>query len=1422
MELTDATTLLILQPLLKSLLAHLGASWAQLYHLRGGQPLPICAVGLSQEASAPPEQLPESLSALLSSVAVMAAHTPLGEGLWALPLPELNFVVVVHSPDVARLEDPVLHTLLWTMSAPLSAAWQPAPLERSRHILENLQDAFFALDQGWRFIYVNRLAEAMLGRLREDLLGQSIWTLYPMMEGSRFAREYQHAMEHREPRHFEAYATALRAWFEISAYPTANYLGIYFHDVTERKRQQMRERALVSCEASVRQEDTTLGAMAALGRALCALSGWQRAEVWMTSSSTAPPGYLCTTTSYEPLEGGVRHVGEGPHAFVQLEPSHPAYAQGLRHALYMQVGDGEQVMGTLGLMSSDVMDREGWAALVTSVREELASLIQRRRTQIEFNRLFDLSPDLICIADMHGRFLRVNPAFSRLLGYPIHALLERPYLELVHPLDLPRTLRELERLNQGLTTLQFENRYLCADGSVRWLSWTSHPMPDEGTVYATARDVTEHKRQIHLESLQRRALEKIASGSAPKRVMAHLCRLIEEHDASMLASFQVLDASKSCLLDGASGSLPPDFAQRLYPLPIGPDMTTGGSAAYHRSTTLTTDITTDERWVEHRALARQHDLRACWCAPLLSAQGQLLGAISVYRRAAGAPDAHQLSLMENAARLATIALERAQSQSLIELLLRALDVCSDMVAISELRDGVDSVIYANCAMTELVRREEPSQLIGRPLPLLEVMRQANPIESQQLTQELLESPMLHTTIAVPSGRGEARWVELSLATLRDGPAPSEHFITIARDVSDRMSVEELLREREERFRLLASATSDALYDLNLRDGAIWWSSGIQRIFGYPSYHAIHTMQGWVEAIDPEDREATQRSLQAAIKAGDRQWSCEYRMRRYDGSVAWVTDRGSIVYAEDGQPLRVVGGMTDQTPRRKVEQRLHEQAALLDKTLDAIRVEDLQGRVQFWNQAAARLYDITPAQAVGQQGSDLTRVDETSHRATAKLVMERGYWNGEVNLKRDAKTLTLDERWTLMRDAAGEPRAFLIAQTDITERKQLETQYLRAQRMESIGTLAGGIAHDLNNILTPILVSVGLLRDQLQSQELAEMVDDIELAANRGADLVKQILSFARGAEATHAPVEPSSLFKDISRIVRESFPRNIQLQIQASAHLPWLLGDATQLHQVLLNLAINARDAMPEGGRLTMSAEALMLDEHYAAMHPNARPGPHVVITISDTGEGISPEVQERIFEPFFTTKPLGQGTGLGLSTVQAIVKSHGGFMTLYSELTKGTTFKVYLPTAQHQESSPAQQAQRLLRGRGELILVVDDESSILSVTQQTLEAFGYRVVTAGDGAEAIAIYAERRHEIALVLTDIMMPIMDGLSTARAMTRLNPQVRIIAASGLNANATLTKLTDAGVRHFLPKPYTAEGLLSKLRDALGAAPDEDRA
>ncbi|MEB3219405.1 MAG: PAS domain S-box protein [Nostocales cyanobacterium 94392] len=539
---------------------------------------------------------------------------------------------------------------------------------------------------------------------------------------------------------------------------------------------------------------------------------------------------------------------------------------------------------------------------------------------------------------------------------------------------------------------------------------------------------------------------------------------------------------------------------------------------------------------------------------------------------------------------------------------------------------------------------------------------------------------------------------------------------------------------------------------------------------------------------------------------------EFEMIGFKNTRRWMETHAVPLPSENNNGFLHLAITRDITQRKLVEQKLREQAALLDVVTNAILVKDIDNRILYWNKGAENIYGWQASEIYGQKASQLLHKEYCSVQDDALLsVINYGKWQGELHqITKEGKEIIIESRWTLLRDEKGKPKSILAENTEITQKKQLETQLLRTQRLESIGTLAGGIAHDLNNVLAPILMSVQLLERKLQDSQYLRLLKTLENNTQRGASLIRQLLSFARGIEGKRTLVQVENLIAEIAQIVRETFPKSIQLTVNIPQQLGYVWGDDTQLHQVLINLVVNARDAMPSGGKLEISAANLVVDQHDTQINIDAKIGQYIVITIADTGIGMHPEVQERIFEPFFTTKELGKGTGLGLSTALGIIKNHGGFVNVYSLLNKGTIIKVYLPIKPNPNTNIADGDRASnLNGNGELILVVDDEPAIRQVTKSSLEAYNYRVLTASNGIEAVEIYAKHHSEINVVLLDMMMPEMDGETTIEMLQKINPQVKIVAISGLVLNPAINEKSNQGVKAFMSKPCTGKELLHTL-------------
>jgi PAS domain S-box-containing protein len=541
---------------------------------------------------------------------------------------------------------------------------------------------------------------------------------------------------------------------------------------------------------------------------------------------------------------------------------------------------------------------------------------------------------------------------------------------------------------------------------------------------------------------------------------------------------------------------------------------------------------------------------------------------------------------------------------------------------------------------------------------------------------------------------------------------------------------------------------------------------------------------------------------------------EWRHRRPDGEI-WDAEVHLTSFQSDSRQL-LQFTLEDITERRQIQSSLKEQAALLDASHDAIIVWDIHGGIKFLNSGAEKLTGRTFNEAKFKPLSFVLQTrSELILDSTIKEVIAQGEWTGDlVLLTTEGRACDVSTRWIALKDALGNPASVLITCNDITEQKQLQAQYLRVQRLDSVGTLASGVAHDLNNILSPILMGVDMLEMTVSDPESQDTVTMMKDSARRGRDTVKQLLTFARGTDSQKGPVQPRHILKEITRLIQQTFPKNIQIYSDFVGQPAAVLADPSQLHQVLMNLCVNARDAMPEGGVLFLGLKNLTLDSISAKMHPKARPIAYVIFEVADSGTGIPPDVMERIFDPFYTTKPQGKGTGLGLSTVLGIAESHDGFVLVESTPGRGSKFQVFIPASvSAPELGAGVETPTVPRGQGECILVVDDESAILRTTESVLHKGGYETMCASNASEAIHLFERHHDRIRAVLTDVMMPFGDGRSLIIMLYEQNPRLPIIAMSGLSTKELQQDLKTRGACKFLSKPFSAEQLLGCVALAL---------
>jgi PAS domain S-box-containing protein len=768
------------------------------------------------------------------------------------------------------------------------------------------------------------------------------------------------------------------------------------------------------------------------------------------------------------------------------------------------------------------------------------------------------------------------------------------------------------------------------------------------------------------------------------------------------------------------------------------------------------------------------------------------------------------------------------------LLRRLIDNLPDLVFV---KDSQSRFIVTNTACAQQLGASRPEEVLGKSdadfvTPELAAQYRADEQALMQSGQPVhKEERTEHKTL------GEMRWSLTTKIPLKDDAGNVVGLMGIARDITERKQADEALLLSKQRLALHVEQTPLAVIQWDSDFKVQEWNPAAEKVFGYTQEEAVGRHFGFfisdsarpqVEAVGLTliKRGGSQRSTNENITKAGKTIICEWfntalvdPAGRFMGVASLVQDITERKQAEEA--LRQTHNELEKrvAERKKAERQLAEALNFNQKIISGatlgMLVYKASGQCVLANEAAARTVNGTVPQLLSQDFrqivswriSDLLKIAELA-LATGKPQQVETHFVSTFG-----KEIWLEAHFTSF--VQGNEPHLLFIFNDITERKKLEAQFLRAQRLESIGTLASGIAHDLNNVLTPLLISVQLLKEKVADEDGRRLLQSLEVNVQRGASLVKQVLAFGRGIEGERVMVYPAHVVREIKQIVHETFPKSVEFELHSPADLWTIIGDPTQLHQVLLNLCVNARDAMPNGGKLSIHMENATFDETYAGMELESKPGPYVAISVADTGTGIPKEIRDKIFDPFFSTKAPGKGTGLGLSTTLAIVKSHGGFIHCHSEPGKGTTFKAYFPA----NNVPAVveklsvEESKLPRGHNELVLVVDDEEPIRILVQKALEHFGYRVLLAADGVEAVSLYRSHQKEIDVVITDIVMPIMDGTTTIAVLKNINPDVRIVTSSGVASEGGMTRARNAGARCFIPKPYTAETMLNTLHEVL---------
>lgn len=981
-----------------------------------------------------------------------------------------------------------------------------------------------------------------------------------------------------------------------------------------------------------------------------------------------------------------------------------------------------------------------------------------------------------------------------------------------------------------------------ADGSVNWLKWDACPWRDDkgeiGGIVIFSQNITnsmkadEQLRQ-HVEqlSLLLAASESLTGSFDLQKIMQVLTETSTKLLDAGTAAIYLLE--KDVLYLGATTpSLPANFPENLRKPPLI-DHPHIQQAINNASTLIIPDFKNADLSKAEREVCMMRKIRSMAIIPLIGSKdvlGVLLVATTDTPRGFSE---EQLALCRNLGTHASIAIENANlyrylQDELAERKDAELKLKNSEEKYKSLFENSIDTIYISSPDGKLLDINQAGiELFGyhskEEILSIEIGKDfyVNPADREKIKLQLKRNGYVkdfETTLKKKDG--SIITAQISANVERDDNDEIFAYRGIIRDVTGNKEAENRLNEYVSQ---LTAAEENQRILLDNIQTQVWYLTDDHT---YGAVNEAHADFNGVKKEDlafrdmndifPKNIADLYRSLNTRVfKTGNPEYTEEW-VPLASGEKRLLSVKKIPKLREDGTVEYVVCSAEDITDRKQAEDNFRqseEQFRLITENIaDMIAVLDLDGK-RLYNSPS---YKPILGDVQSLRGTDSFQEIHPEDRNRIREIFQQTVKTGTGQrteyrfLLKDGSIRFIESQGSTIRDNQGNVSQVVLVSRDVTDKKQLEQQALRSQRMESIGTLAGGIAHDLNNVLAPMMLSFEILSKKVTDKQSKVILQMLQSTAERGADLIKQVLSFARGVEGERTIVQIRHLIDDIGNIIKQTFPKSISFHKNIPKDLPTISADATQIHQVLMNLCVNSRDAMPQGGRIDIKADSVVLDEQYISMHQDAKPGHYTRITLTDQGVGIPPAVIERIFEPFFSTKEIGKGTGLGLSTVHTIVKSHGGFITVYSEVGKGTTFRVHLPALEGIHDAVAEEKAKFSGGNGECILVVDDEESIREITRASLEANGYSVITAADGTEAIAAYATKGQNIALVLTDLYMPYMDGAKTIRALQKLNPDVTCIAVSGLKQKEfDLPK----GAVTFMHKPYTSEQLLKTIHEMI---------
>jgi two-component system, cell cycle sensor histidine kinase and response regulator CckA len=1183
------------------------------------------------------------------------------------------------------------------------------------------------------------------------------------------------------------------------------------------------------------------------------MDGFTLLRHWRADEQLKQVPFVVYTATYKDAKDEQLVFQLGADAFIP-KPTEPSVFIQRLQSLMTQVRNGAPKPTTL--VEPNLVLEQYNSALVRKLEDKRLELEWLNRElsgrEARWRAIFDTEPECVMLLDETGRILEMNPAGLKMLEVDsLEAVQNHSFFTWVAP-DHRTEFREMMARVFGGDSAVIEYEVCGAKGGRRWFEAHSTPLSgsNEGrALLSVGRDVTERRAVQVALAAKNETLAAISESLAAyvehgdfRAAMGRLLRCALQRTRSEYGFIGVVVGSTLRVLayegfvwDREVNRAYYERARRSYEERGYLEFTSFdnlfGAAIKTAQVVICNDPSQDPR---SGGRPSGHPPMHSFLGVPIYAGHEVQGLVALANRPGGyTPEQqHEIeTLVQHAGGLCTsyrqreitVASERERHRA--ELALRDSEekyrsLVEHLKEVVFRTDGQGRWIFLNPAWTE-VTGYSVEECIGRNF--LEFVSPADHTRAWELFHPLIELRRTYCRDEVRylTKDGATRWMtvfaRLSLNT-EGAVVGTSGTLT---DITERKQAEEALRASQERLRELAETIEEVFWAIDpTQRRVLYISPAYEKIWGRSCQSLYDAPLSWLESVHPEDRERVRESLRAKLARGE--YDEEYRIVRADAEVRWIRDRGFPVFDASGGVQRAVGVARDVTDRKlaqiELQRREEHFRCLIEQASDIITVVNNQGCIRFQSPAVRHILGFEPAEVQGASAFDFIHPEDVPGVVAA---LKGAIESPGTTVSAEYRARHRDGRWRTLQTVGrsipeqAEEGFVVLNSRDITESRQLEEQFRQSQKMEAIGQLAGGVAHDFNNILAVILMQADLTRDVPDlPAEAQESLEQIRTAAERAANLTRQLLLFSRRQVLQPRDLDLNEIVTNLSRFLQRIIGEDIRLQLHLHSAPLMTRADSGMLDQILMNLAVNARDAMPQGGRLLVETTERHVSEAEAREHADATPGAFVVLTVSDTGVGIPPEVLPRIFEPFFTTKEPGKGTGLGLATVFGIVKQHKGWVKVTSQVSQGTTFEIFLPASAVAQADSRDGVPIKPRRGSETILLAEDDPAVRVLTRMTLQRFGYRVVEAASGVEALRLWPEHRNDVALLLTDLVMPGgVTGQQLARRVQEDNPRLKVVFTSGYSAEIAGKEMELRSGENFVQKPYTPDRLLDTVRRCL---------